>query len=93
MIHVSTTELRERIAEYIALVERGEEIIIERHNKPVAQITKLQPAAILESPIMQKLRALLEQPRQTPQKSLYGHAQASDHATTLERARDEWDAS
>jgi antitoxin (DNA-binding transcriptional repressor) of toxin-antitoxin stability system len=93
MIYVSTTELRERISEYIAMVERGEEIIIERHNKPVAQIVKPQLEPKVESPIMQQLRAILEQPQTAPQDSLYGSAHSSSHVSAIEQARDDWDAS
>jgi antitoxin (DNA-binding transcriptional repressor) of toxin-antitoxin stability system len=97
MIQISTSELRERISDYLSLVEHGEEITIERHGKPIARLTKPITPTTPETPIMQTLRELLERPRpnQTNQ-SLYGQAkpspvESSKHAQDLEQSRDEWD--
>jgi prevent-host-death family protein len=91
MIQISTSELRERISDYLSLVEHGEEITIERHGKPIARITR-PIAATPETPIMQTLRQLLERPRPNPtNQSLYGQAKPSQHAQELEQSRDQWD--
>lgn len=37
---VSTTEAKNRLTELLRQVEAGEPVIIERHGKPVAQITR-----------------------------------------------------
>jgi antitoxin (DNA-binding transcriptional repressor) of toxin-antitoxin stability system len=92
MIQISTSELRERISEYLSLVEHGEEITIERHGKPIARLTKPITPVTPETPVMQTLRELLERPRPNPtRQSLYGQAQPSQHAQDLEQSRDEWD--
>jgi len=38
---VSTTEAKKKLTELLRQVEAGESVIIERHGKPVAQITRL----------------------------------------------------
>lgn len=38
-------QVRERLAEYIAAAERGEEVLICRRNQPVARLVAVQPAA------------------------------------------------
>ncbi len=92
MIQISTSELRQRIADYLSLVEHGEEITIERHGKPIARLTRPVAPARPETPIMQTLRQLLERPRPNPtSQSLYGQAKPSAAAQDLEQSRDEWD--
>lgn len=45
-IAVGLFEAKTRLSEYVARAEKGEEVIITRHNKPVARIVPLdaQPA-------------------------------------------------
>jgi antitoxin (DNA-binding transcriptional repressor) of toxin-antitoxin stability system len=102
MIQISSSELRERISDYLSLVEHGEEITIERHGKPIARLTKPTTPTTPETPIMQTLRQILERPRPNPTgQSLYGQAkpspvesspvESSQHVQDLEQSRDEWD--
>jgi prevent-host-death family protein len=58
---ISASDLRTRIAEVLDLVERGEEIAIERHGKTVAQL--VPPRARkprIDTPLMRQIDALLE---------------------------------
>jgi prevent-host-death family protein len=38
-------QVRERLADYIAAAERGEEVLICRRNQPVARLVAVHPAA------------------------------------------------
>jgi prevent-host-death family protein len=38
-------QVRERLADYIAAAERGEEVLICRRNQPVARLVAVQPVA------------------------------------------------
>lgn len=39
MTHVSVSEAKARFAELLRLVERGEEVVVTRHGKEIAQIS------------------------------------------------------
>ena len=91
---VPASDLRENIAEYLRRVERGQEIIIERHGKAIAKLSPLEPKRAIkaQSPVMQRIRSLLEraQPEQsTP--ALYGSAKSENSALEeLEASRESW---
>lgn len=38
---VSVTEAKNRLTELLVMVEEGESVTIERHGKPIAEITKI----------------------------------------------------
>lgn len=42
--HPNVHEVRERLADYIAAAERGEEVLICRRNQPVARLVAVQRA-------------------------------------------------
>lgn len=44
MQQVNIHEVRENLAEYLAAVERGEEVLICRRNQPVARLVAIEPA-------------------------------------------------
>jgi len=39
---VSTTEAKNKLTELLRQVETGESVVIERHGKPIAQITRIE---------------------------------------------------
>lgn len=43
-MNVSVAEAKNRLPELIRAVENGEEVVITRHGKPVAQLAPLSPA-------------------------------------------------
>ncbi len=40
---VNVHEAKARLSEYLAAVERGEEIVIARRNRPVARLVRIEP--------------------------------------------------
>lgn len=42
-MHVNVAEFKDRLAELIALAERGKEIVVCRRNKPVARLAAVEP--------------------------------------------------
>ena len=44
MKKVKVNEFREHLAKYLSDAERGEEIIITKHSRPVARLVPLKPA-------------------------------------------------
>lgn len=40
---VNVHEAKAHLSEYLAAVERGEEVVIARHNKPVARLVAVEP--------------------------------------------------
>ncbi len=92
---VPASDLRENISEYLRRVERGQEIIIERHGKAIAKLSPLEPkrAAKAQSPVMERIRSLLERPQpKRSTTSLYGSAKSKKSALEeLEASRKSWD--
>lgn len=39
---VGIDELKRRLSELVRLVERGDEVVVTRHNRPVVQMTQVQ---------------------------------------------------
>ena len=50
---VGLFEAKTHLSEYVARAEKGEEVIITRHNKPVAKIVPISsaPAPSVDSPV------------------------------------------
>ncbi len=45
MANYGTLETKNRLSELIELAERGEEVVITRHGKPVVQLLKIEETA------------------------------------------------
>lgn len=43
-VHVNVAEFKDRLAELIALAERGNEVVVCRRNKPVARLASVEAA-------------------------------------------------
>lgn len=51
MISANTHEIRQNLAEYLLAAERGEEVLILRHNRPVAKLVALPPERAEPRPV------------------------------------------
>ncbi|MFO7845475.1 MAG: type II toxin-antitoxin system prevent-host-death family antitoxin [Balneolaceae bacterium] len=47
MKKVKVKEVREHLADYLSDAEKGEEIIITKHSRPVARLVSLEPSSPL----------------------------------------------
>jgi prevent-host-death family protein len=56
MITAGIKETRQHLTEYLAKVERGEEVIITRRSEPIARISSLKPATSARLASRRKLR-------------------------------------
>jgi len=63
MITVGAFEAKTKFSELLDRVERGEEIVITRHGKPVARLVTQAPAANAGRDIRAEIMALREQLR------------------------------
>ncbi len=45
MKKVKVNEVREHLAEYLSDAEKGEEIIITKHSRPIARLVPLEPSS------------------------------------------------
>ena len=54
MVAIGLRELKARLSEYVSRARDGETIIVTLHNKPIAQLTPLEPP----DPVVEELRAL-----------------------------------
>jgi prevent-host-death family protein len=60
MSTVGLFEAKTHLSELVARVERGEEVIITRHNRPVARLVAVEPAAPTDQSRRQAVKALLQ---------------------------------
>lgn len=56
MKKVPVNQVREHLAKYLAEAERGEEVIITRHNKPVAKLVNYEEPKKRKFPNMEEFR-------------------------------------
>lgn len=56
MKKVPVNEVREQLAKYLTEAERGEEVVITRHNKPIAKLVNYEEPKKPKFPDMEEFR-------------------------------------
>lgn len=56
MKKVPVNQVREQLAKYLTEAERGEEVVITRHNKPIAKLVNYEEPQKPKFPDMKKFR-------------------------------------
>lgn len=83
-------EAKTHLSELVARAEAGEEVIITRHNKPVARLVAMQAAATLDTDLrrhaISRLKALRERLRKA-----HGPISTGDIVALAREAREERD--
>jgi prevent-host-death family protein len=77
MRHVAVSEFKDKASELIAAAERGEDIVITRHGRPVVQLSSINPQGV----DLEKRKRALEGFRQ-----LREEMRAAGQTVTLEEA-------
>ena len=57
-MEVSIREMKNRLSKYLKLVRAGKEVVITDRGKPVAQLTRVKPAAETEDEVIARINAL-----------------------------------
>ncbi|MDR9415097.1 MAG: type II toxin-antitoxin system prevent-host-death family antitoxin [Gracilimonas sp.] len=60
MKKVPVNKVREQLAKYLTEAERGEEVIITKHNKPIAKLVNYEEPKRPKFPDMEKFRKSLD---------------------------------
>ncbi len=63
---ITTHEAKTHLSRYLAAIERGEEFIIARGNKPIARLSPLEPIAKTRRP---KVGEMIDKPMHVPEEA------------------------